>query len=93
MGKWGQQEGQFTVREGLQWGIQMARLCVTPDGARFLRTLPRNNFDRMLNFIKFNILEPIPPSYMSTHTSRVGFDPFTAKNSAKDNLQFRGMAD
>jgi hypothetical protein len=55
-------EGRSTAGEGLQWGIQMARLCITPTWARYPRTLPRNNFDRMLNFIKFNILEPILPA-------------------------------
>jgi hypothetical protein len=46
----------------LQWGMQMARLCVAPQGARFQRTFPRNNFERIVNFIKFNILEPILPA-------------------------------
>ncbi|MGQ0446223.1 MAG: hypothetical protein ACT4O2_14140, partial [Beijerinckiaceae bacterium] len=56
------EEGRSTVGEGLQWGIQMARLCITPAWARYPRTFPRNNFERMLNFIKFNILEPILPA-------------------------------
>jgi hypothetical protein len=54
-------EGRSTSGEGLQWGIQMTPLCISPDHARFDRTLPRNNFDKILNFIKFNILEHILP--------------------------------
>lgn len=50
-----------TSGQGLQWGIQMAPLCITPLTARYQRTIPRNNFDKILNFIKFNILEPILP--------------------------------
>jgi hypothetical protein len=55
-------EGRFTTGADLQWGIQMARLCISPPRARFPRTFPRNNFDRTLNFVKFNILEPILPA-------------------------------
>lgn len=55
-------EGRSEAGEGLQWGIRMARLCITPAWARYPRTLPRNNFERMLNFVKFNILEPILPA-------------------------------
>lgn len=54
-------EGRSTSGEGLQWGIQMTPLCISPDHARFDRTLPRNNFDKILNFIKFNILEHMLP--------------------------------
>jgi len=54
-------EGRSTTGEGLEWGIQMARLCVTPNWARFQRTFPRNNFDRFSDFVKFNILEPLFP--------------------------------
>ena len=53
--------GRSTSGEGLQWGIQMTPLCISPDHARFDRTLPRNNFDKILNFVKFNILERILP--------------------------------
>lgn len=56
------EEGKSTTGQGLQWGMRMARLCITPTWARYPRTLPRNNFERMLNFIKFNILEPILPA-------------------------------
>jgi hypothetical protein len=48
-----------SAAEALQWGIRMAPLCMAPPWALYQRTLPRNKFDRMLNFIKFNILEPI----------------------------------
>ncbi|PNE10801.1 MAG: hypothetical protein CR217_12295 [Beijerinckiaceae bacterium] len=59
-------EGRSTSGERLQWGIQMARKCITPPSGRFLRTFPRNYFDRMLNFIKFNLLEPILPAPPAT---------------------------
>jgi hypothetical protein len=54
-------EGRSTSGEGLQWGIQMTPVCISPQHARFNRTFPRNTFDKILNFIKFNILEPILP--------------------------------
>lgn len=55
-------EGRSESGEKLQWGIQMAPKCITPPWARYQRTLPRNYFERILNFIKFNILEPILPA-------------------------------
>lgn len=59
-------EGRSTSGEGLQWGIQMTPLCMTPEHARFNRTLPRNTFDKVVNFIKFNILEPMLPGTPDT---------------------------
>ena len=59
-------EGRSTSGEDLQWGIQMTPLCISPLQARFNRTLPRNNFDKVANFIKFNILEPILPGTPDT---------------------------
>jgi hypothetical protein len=59
-------EGRSTSGEGLQWGMQMAPLCIAPTWARYQRTFPRNSFDRILNFIKFNIVEPILPAPPAT---------------------------
>jgi hypothetical protein len=56
-----EKEGRSTSGAGLQWGIQMTPLCMTPEHALFNRTLPRNNFDKVVNFIKFKILEPMLP--------------------------------
>lgn len=59
-------EGRSTSGEGLQWGMQIPPLCITPPWARFPRTFPRNYFDRVLNFIKFNIVERILPAPQGT---------------------------
>jgi hypothetical protein len=55
-------EGRSEAGEGLEWGIQMTPLCLTPLDAWFQRALPRNNFDKVVNFIKFNILERVLPA-------------------------------
>jgi hypothetical protein len=55
-------EGRSEAGEDLQWGIQMAPLCVAPQGARFQRTFPLNGIDKFVNWIKFNVLEHILPA-------------------------------
>lgn len=55
-----------TTGEGLQWGMQIPPLCITPPWARFPRTFPRTSLDRVLNFIRFNIVEPIFPATPAT---------------------------
>lgn len=55
-------EGRSTSGEGLQWGMQMPPLCITPPWARFPRTFPRNSVDKIVNFVKFNIVEPLLPA-------------------------------
>jgi hypothetical protein len=45
----------------LHYGVSMNPTCIAPKGAYFPRVLPRTQFQRMINFIKFNILEPLLP--------------------------------
>ncbi len=59
-------EGRSVAGEGLQWGMQVPPLCITPPWAKFPRTFPRSNFDSVLNFIKFNFIEPLLPASPST---------------------------
>ena len=44
----------------LKYGIAMNPTCLTPTG-HFQRVLPRNGFDRFINFVKFRLIEPILP--------------------------------
>jgi hypothetical protein len=46
----------------LHYGVSMNPTCIAPKGAFFPRVLPRTQFQRMMNFIKFNVLEPVLPS-------------------------------
>jgi len=36
--------------------------CLAPLRGHFQRILPRNRFDRLVNFVKFDILEPLWPA-------------------------------
>jgi hypothetical protein len=49
--------------------------CLAPLTGRFPRILPQTRLDRFLNFVKFDIVEPLFPS----HTD----EPQTAQKSEK----------
>lgn len=52
-------DGKSKGGRDLQLGIQMAPSCVSPKWAWSLRTFPQSDLDRILDFIKFNLLEPM----------------------------------
>jgi hypothetical protein len=50
--------------------------CLAPLNGHFQRVLPQNRFDRVLNFVKFDILEPLwrtnaPPSQLAQNSEMV----------------------
>jgi hypothetical protein len=52
---------KLTSGTSLDYGIKVNPTCIAPPHARFARRLPRNGFDRFMNFVKLNILEPLLP--------------------------------
>lgn len=47
---------------GLHWGVKVNPVCIAPPHSRFARVLPRDRFDQVLNFVKFQILENVLPA-------------------------------
>ncbi len=52
----------FASSEPLKFGIQVNPTCLSPQTARFERTLPDTGFDRMVNFVLLRIIEPLFPA-------------------------------
>ena len=52
----------FATAEPLKFGIQVNPTCLSPKGSRFERSLPDTGFDRMVNFVKLRIIEPLLPA-------------------------------
>ena len=52
---------QLSTGVALYYGVSMNPTCIAPKGAIFPRVLPRTQFQRVMNFTKFNIIEPILP--------------------------------
>jgi len=57
-----EREGRLFAGSALQYGVLMNPTCLAPPKARFRRVLPRNTWDRVVNFVLFNIVEPILPA-------------------------------
>jgi hypothetical protein len=56
-----EQSGRLVTGSALKYGIAMNPTCLTPLTGHFQRVLPRNGFDRFINFVKFRLIEPILP--------------------------------
>jgi hypothetical protein len=54
--------GSLTTGFALKYGIGMNPTCIAPKGARFARYLPKNDWQRFINFMKYKIIEPMLPS-------------------------------
>jgi hypothetical protein len=46
----------------LNYGVAMNPTCLAPPHSHFQRVLPRTAFDRVVNFLLFNIVEPMLPA-------------------------------
>ena len=55
------QAERWRAGTSLKYGVVMDPLCLSPPQARFARILPRNSFDAVANYIKFNWIERILP--------------------------------
>jgi hypothetical protein len=58
-----ERDGRFFTGTALTYGVSMNPTCLAPLTGRFPRILPQNRFDRFLNFVKFDIVEPLWPSH------------------------------
>jgi hypothetical protein len=56
-----EKSGRLVTGTALKYGIAMNPTCLTPLKGRFQRVLPRSRFDRVMNFVKFRVVEPILP--------------------------------
>jgi hypothetical protein len=56
-----ERSGRLVSGTALKYGIAMNPTCLTPLKGRFQRVLPRSTFDRVMNFVKFRLIEPILP--------------------------------
>lgn len=56
-----EKEGRLVTGTSLKYGVAMNPTCMAPPHARFERILPKSDFGRFVNFVKFHILEPILP--------------------------------
>lgn len=54
-----EKSGRLVTGTALKYGIAMNPTCLTPSTGRFQRALPRSTFDRLMNFVKFRLIEPI----------------------------------
>jgi hypothetical protein len=58
-----ERDGRFFTGTALTYGVSMNPTCLAPLTSRFSRTLPQSRLDRFLNFLKFEIVEPLWPSH------------------------------
>jgi hypothetical protein len=57
-----EREGRLFAGAALKYGVSMNPTCLAPMTSRYPRILPRSGWDRFVNFVKFNVLEPILPA-------------------------------
>jgi hypothetical protein len=55
-------DGSLFAGSALEYGVSMNPTCLAPLHARFARVLPQTPFRRFVNFVLFNIIEPIFPA-------------------------------
>jgi hypothetical protein len=70
-----ERDGRFFTGTALTYGVSMNPTCLAPLTSRFQRILPQTRLDRFLNFLKFDIVEPLFPSHAD--------EPQTAQKSEK----------
>ncbi|MDB5607518.1 MAG: hypothetical protein JWP25_4418 [Bradyrhizobium sp.] len=54
-------QGRLFAGKALEYGVTLTPICLAPPNARFQRVLPYTAFGRAINYLLFNILEPILP--------------------------------
>jgi hypothetical protein len=57
-----EREGRLFAGKALQYGVLMNPTCLAPAHAHFRRVLPRTAWDRAVNFMLFNVIEPMLPA-------------------------------
>ncbi|MGA8825085.1 MAG: hypothetical protein WB613_19885 [Pseudolabrys sp.] len=56
-----EKSGRLVTGTALKYGIAMNPTCLSPLNGHFRRVLPRTAFGRLVNFVKFRLIEPILP--------------------------------
>jgi hypothetical protein len=56
-----ERDGRFFTGTALTYGVSMSPTCLAPQTSQFKRVLPQNRFDRLVNFVKFDMVEPLWP--------------------------------
>jgi hypothetical protein len=54
-----EKDGSLFAGSALEYGVSMNPTCLAPLHARFARVLPRGMLGRVVNFVLFNVIEPI----------------------------------
>src|SRR5262249_60473700 len=54
--------GRLYAGAALQYGVSMTPPCLAPKNSRFERVLPQTAFERAMNYVLFNIVEPLLPA-------------------------------
>lgn len=57
-----ERSGRLFSGSALQYGVSMNPTCLAPPTARFRRVLPRSAWDRFVNFVLLDIVEPLLPA-------------------------------
>jgi hypothetical protein len=55
-------DGRLFAGTALEYGVSMNPTCLAPLNGRFARVLPQTAFRRFVNFVLFNIIEPMLPA-------------------------------
>jgi hypothetical protein len=56
-----ERDGRFFTGTELTYGVSMSPTCLAPQTSQFKRILPQNKFDRLVNLVKFDLVEPLWP--------------------------------
>jgi hypothetical protein len=58
-----ERDGRFFTGTALTYGVSMNPACLAPLTSHFRRILPQSRLDRFVNFVKFDIVEPLWPAH------------------------------
>jgi hypothetical protein len=58
-----ERDGRFFTGTALTYGVSMNPTCLAPLTSHFQRILPQSRLDRFVNFVKFDIVEPLWPAH------------------------------
>ena len=66
-----ERDGRFFTGTALTYGVSMSPTCLAPQTSQFKRVLPQNRFDRLVNFVKFDMVEPLWPAHLDIAEKKV----------------------
>jgi hypothetical protein len=59
-----ERDGRLFTGAALTYGVSMNPTCLAPLTSHFRRILPQSRFDRLVNFVEFDIVEPLLPVHV-----------------------------